>query len=47
MIKTTKTTKTTKKMSLQEVEKKLKNPKLTQKQRDKIVNDYMNSINYK
>ena len=52
-VKTTKTIKSNKivtkpkKMSLQDVEKKLKDPKLTKTQRDKLVNDYMNSINYK
>lgn len=35
------------KMTIKEVENKLKDKSLTQKQRDKIIDDYMNSITYK
>lgn len=39
--------KNTKKLTVKEIEKKLKDPNLTPKQKDKLVADYMNSIDYK
>ena len=42
-----KTKKTTKKITRAEVEKKLKDPNLSNAQKDKLVKDYMSTLDYK